>query len=126
MLENVSALSWQNVNIDDGFFRDYIKLTVCKIIPTAIRNVEGEKGGIPNIINAAKKNRGESHAPFAGALYVDSDVHKVLESMCYALSVDAMGDNDVISAQAQIKKGHSLSMLLRLLPTRTKPTLSIT
>ena len=78
-LQNVPT---QNVKITSGFWRDYQRLTICEIIPAAIANVEKGTGGMPNIINAAKLHRGEAHGGFSGALYVDSDVHKVLESMC--------------------------------------------
>lgn len=100
-LQNVPA---QNVKITTGFWRDYQRLTICEIIPAAIANVEKGTGGMPNIINAAKLHRGETHGGFSGALYVDSDVHKVLESMCYALTVDPMGDPAVLSAQRQIRE----------------------
>lgn len=102
-INEVSTLSYLDVNINDGFFRDYIKQTICEILPTAIANVETSKGGMPNIINAAKKNTGLSYGAFDGALYVDSDVHKVLESMCMALSVDPMKDAEIIAAQKKIK-----------------------
>ena len=102
IIENCENVSYKNVKITDGFFREYIKQMICKVVPTAIANVEKGTGGMPNIINAAKKNRGESYSAFSGAFYVDSDVHKVLESMCYALSIDPMGDEDIIKAQASI------------------------
>ncbi len=102
--EAVSSLPYGAVRITGGFFREYIRETVCVIVPTAIANVEKTTGGIPNIRNAAKKNRGEASAPFSGAFYVDSDVHKVLESMCYALAVDAAGDAAIRTAQESIRK----------------------
>ena len=100
VLQNVPM---QNVSITAGFFRDYQRLTICRIIPAAIANVEKGTGGMPNIINAAKLHRGEAHNGFSGALYVDSDVHKVLESMCYALMIDPMGDAAILEAQQQIR-----------------------
>ncbi len=102
IIENCENVSYKDVKITDGFFRDYIKQMICKVVPTAIANVETGTGGMPNIINAAKMHRGESYSSFKGAFYVDSDVHKVLESMCYALSIDPMGDEDIIKAQASI------------------------
>ena len=100
--EEMMNLSYKNVSITDGFFKEYIKLMLCQVVPTAIANVEKSTGGMPNIINAAKMHRGESYSAFAGALYVDSDVHKVLESMCYALTIDAAGDADIEKAKADI------------------------
>ena len=101
--EELKALSYKDVDITDGFFREYIKQMICKVVPTAIANVEKGTGGMPNIINAAKKNRGEQYSAFSGAFYVDSDVHKVLESMCYALSIDPMGDEEILNAQSAIR-----------------------
>lgn len=102
IIENCENVSYKDVEITDGFFRNYIKQMICKVVPTAIANVEKGTGGMPNIINAAKLHRGESHGAFQGAFYVDSDVHKVLESMCYALAIDPMGDEEIIKAQASI------------------------
>lgn len=100
--EELKALSYENVSINDGFFREYIKQMICKVVPTAIKNVEQGTGGMANIKNAAKKHRGETYGAFSGMFFVDSDVHKVLESMCYALSIDPLGDEDIIKAQADI------------------------
>ena len=100
--EAITSVPYTDVKITDGFFREYIKQMICVVVPTAIRNVESDKGGISNIKNAAKMHRGESYGAFSGALYVDSDVHKVLESMCMALSIDPMGDAEIIAAQNQI------------------------
>ncbi len=102
MIENIQSVPYSDVKITDGFFREYIKQMICVVVPTAIKNVEGAKGGFPNIKNAAKKHRGESYGAFSGAFYVDSDVHKVLESMCMALDIDAMNDAEIIAAQKQI------------------------
>lgn len=99
-LQNVPA---QSVKITSGFWRDYQRLTVCEIIPSAIANVEKGTGGMPNIVNAAKLHRGEEHSSFSGAYYVDSDVHKVLESMCLALVVDTAGEPAIAAAQQQIR-----------------------
>ncbi|MDO5426723.1 MAG: hypothetical protein Q4F54_03090 [Coriobacteriia bacterium] len=48
-----TAVPFSQVNVDDGFMRDYIKLVICNVIPTAIANVEKAEGGIPNIKNCA-------------------------------------------------------------------------
>lgn len=96
------SVSYQKVKLTDGFFGNYQKLMICRVLPAAIGNVEKGTGGMPNIKNAAKMHRGEAHEGFSGALYVDSDVHKVLESMCYALMVDDMGDEQVALAQKAV------------------------
>lgn len=97
-------LDFTQVKITDSFWSARQKVFICKVIPTGIENVEKKSGGIPNIINAAKKNRGLPYEPFSGELYVDGDVHKVLESMCYALQIDAAGDPETADAQNYIRR----------------------
>ena len=101
--EELTALSYENVRITEGFIRDFTRLIVCEAIPADIRGVSRETGGLNNIKNAALKHRGESHGEFKGMFYVDENVHKTLEAMCYALSLDPMGDAQIIAAQKSIK-----------------------
>ncbi len=98
------SVNFTKVKIDDAFWGSRQKQFICKVIPTAISNVEKDTGGIPNIKNAALLKRGETHGNFSGAFYVDSDVHKVLESMCYALMIDPQGDAETIAGQEAIKQ----------------------
>lgn len=100
------AVPFSEVNVTDGFMRDYIKLVICQVIPTAIENVKKPKGGLDNIINCAKWHEQGSDpekrpAP-EGERYVDSDVHKVLESMCMALDIPDDGDEEIQKAQSSI------------------------
>lgn len=99
-----TAVPFSQVKVDDGLMRDYTKLVICNVIPTAITNVEKAVGGIPNIKNCALWHEGKTAElpEHQGAKYVDSDVHKVLESMCMALDTDAAGDTEIQAAQAKI------------------------
>ena len=99
-----TAVPFSQVNVDEGLMHDYMKLVICNVIPTAIANVEKAEGGIPNIKNCALWHEGKiaQRPEHQGAKYVDSDVHKVLESMCMALDTDAAGDAEVLAAQAKI------------------------
>ena len=101
--EPAKSVDFTHVKITDDFWTARQKQFICKVIPTGIANVEKATGGIPNIINAAKMHRGEEYDAFQGAFYVDSDVHKVLESMCYALQIDPMGDQEIIDGQQYIR-----------------------
>ncbi|MDO5427234.1 MAG: hypothetical protein Q4F54_06310 [Coriobacteriia bacterium] len=53
------AVPFSEVNVDQGFMHDYIKLVICKVIPTAIEQVESydvakdQCGGMYNIRNCA-------------------------------------------------------------------------
>ena len=99
-----TAVPFSEVKVDDGLMKDYTKLVICNVIPTAIANVEKAEGGIPNIKNCALWHEGKiaQRPEHQGAKYVDSDVHKVLESMCMALDTDAAGDAEILAAQAKI------------------------
>ncbi|MEY8518725.1 beta-L-arabinofuranosidase domain-containing protein [Lachnospiraceae bacterium 29-84] len=102
-LEYAKAVNFTNVKIDDAFWGNRQKQFICQVIPTAIARVEEGSGGIPNIKNAALMHRGETHGNFSGAYYVDSDVHKILESMCYALMIDPQGDAQTAAGQEAIR-----------------------
>lgn len=71
---------------------------------SACQQKQQAEGGIPNIKNCALWHEGKiaQRPQHQGAKYVDSDVHKVLESMCMALDTDAAGDNQVLAAQTKI------------------------
>ncbi len=101
--DTAHALDFTQVNIDDAFWGARQKQFICQVIPAGISNVEKGGGGIPNIKNAALKHRGEAYGGFSGAFYVDSDVHKVLESMCYALQIDPKGDQEIMKGQQYIR-----------------------
>jgi DUF1680 family protein len=98
-----SAVDFTKVQITDAFWQSYQKMFILNGIPSGIARVSEWNHGMPNIINMALKNRGESHGRFAGPMYVDSDVHKVLESMCYALQIDPRGDLETITGQNYIR-----------------------
>lgn len=57
--EQRRSVPFSEVNVDEGFMHDYMKLVICKVIPTAITQVEscnvekGECGGMYNIRNCA-------------------------------------------------------------------------
>jgi len=54
---------------------------------------------IKNLVNAAKKNEGLVYGPFEGIFFDDSDLHKILEAMAYALHLDPQGDSQIVAAQ---------------------------
>ena len=98
------SLDFTQVQITDEFWLARQKQFLCVTVPTGIANVEKAGGGLTNPINAAKHNRGEACGAFEGAFYVDSDVHKMVETMCYALQLNTGGDEQMQQAQEQIRK----------------------
>lgn len=111
--EPAKSVDFTHVKITDDFWTARQKQFICKVIPTGIANVEKATGGIPNIINAAKMHRGEEYDAFQGAFYVDSDVHKVLESMCYALQIDPWGTRRSSTAAVYPRQAGRMDPLLR-------------
>lgn len=97
------AIDFTRVHVTDGFWSARQRQVVCVTVHAGIANVEKSGGGISNLINAGKKKRGESYGDFEGELYVDSDVHKLVETMCYALQLDAGEDVRILEAQRKIR-----------------------
>ena len=97
------SVTFTNVAIRDDFWSPRQKQIICRTILAGIENVQLETGGIPNIINTARMHRGEAYEPQRGKVFVDSDVHKLLEAMCYALQIDVAGDTEILAHQAIIR-----------------------
>lgn len=99
-----SAVDFTKVHINDKFWSSRQKQFICSIIPVGISKVEEASGGIPNLINAAKKNRGETYDKYVGSVYfLDSDPYKMVEAMSYALQINAGEDADILAGQQAIK-----------------------
>jgi len=97
------SLDFTDVQIRDSFWSARQEQFICITVMAGIENVECEGGGISNLINTALMHRGEAYESHAGALYVDSDVHKLVEAMCYALALRMPGNEKVEAAQKQIR-----------------------
>lgn len=95
------SLPFTDVLIRDAFWSARQEQFVCVTVMAGIENVERSGGGISNIVNTALMHRGQAYEPHAGALYVDSDVHKLVEAMCYALQM--RGNERVQQAQEEIR-----------------------
>ncbi len=97
------SVLFTDVVLKDEFWSARQKQFICVTVMAGIQNVEAYGGGVDNLINTAKLNSGKSHGDHAGALYADSDVHKMIEAMCYALQIDAAGDEEILAAQETIR-----------------------
>ncbi|MBE7159281.1 MAG: glycoside hydrolase family 127 protein, partial [Rhodospirillales bacterium] len=82
---------------------DWIPHCIAQCERTDIPAGKGD-GGIDNFVEAAKANRGESHAPHKGFVFSNAWVHQTVESMCLALMVDAQGDPDILAAQSHMQR----------------------
>ena len=104
------SVPFSQVTVTDDFWFARQKQFVCEVIPTCIARVSVGGGGMPNFKAASEYLAGKegayttSDAPaHRGAKYVDSDVYKLVESMAYALQLDARGDAQMIASQRQIR-----------------------
>ena len=97
------SLAFTDVHIQDAFWSARQEQFICVTVMAGIENVERSGGGISNLINTAKLLKGESHGPHEGELYVDSDVHKMVEAMCYALELELPSNERVAQAQQYIR-----------------------
>lgn len=61
------------------------------------------QGGLDNFIEAGKALRGEPHGAHKGYVFANAWVHQTIESICIALMVDALGDREVLAAQADMR-----------------------
>ena len=104
-LENNKAVArsvaFTDVSVRDAFWSARQEQFVCVTVMAGIENVERSGGGVSNIVNTALMHRGKNYDAHAGALYVDSDVHKLIEAMCYALQLS--GSERMQKAQEKIR-----------------------
>lgn len=103
-MDMAKSIAFTDVRIEDAFWSARQEQFVCVTIMAGIGNVEREGGGVSNFINTAKLLRGEPYEPHAGKLYVDSDVHKMMEAMCYALELEMPENPRVVQAQKAIRE----------------------
>ena len=104
------SVPFSQVTVEDSYWSNLQKQFICKVIPVAISNISTKTGGMENFRIASEYLATKSgnyttvDAPHhAGAIYVDSDDYKVIEAMCYALQLDANGDEEMLKGQAEIK-----------------------
>ncbi len=110
MVEFAHSVPFSQVTVEDTYWNNLQKQFICKVIPVAIRNISTQTGGMENFRIASEYlatksgNYTTTDAPrHGGAIYVDSDDYKVIEAMCYALTLDAKGDEEMLAGQAAIK-----------------------
>lgn len=62
------------------------------------------EGGIENFIQAGNKLAGRPYTNHVGAPFANTWVYNTLQSLCLALEVDPQGDQEIIGAQAAMRK----------------------
>lgn len=104
------SVPFSQVTVEDAYWSALQKQFICQVIPVAMQNISTQTGGMENFRLASEYLAGKTgnytteNAPaHGGAVYVDSDDYKVIEAMCYALQLDAKGDEEILAGQAAIK-----------------------
>jgi DUF1680 family protein len=83
-----------------------LKALIVNWIPHCIARIndpELKEGGINNFIAAANKLAGRTHEGHRGYVFANAWVYNTIEAVCLALGLDAQGDPEVLTAQAEMK-----------------------
>lgn len=90
----------------NGFWNAQVKRLTEQWIPHCIKQMEqgGEGEELLNLVHTAKALRGEEHGEFTGLPWSDAYVYNTIESICLALAVDPVGDEDLAAAQGALRK----------------------
>ena len=92
--------------IDSPLWNKRAKALIVNWIPHCIKKISDpdlREGGINNFIDAANKLAGKEHGRHRGYVFSNAWVYNTIESICVALMVDAQGDNEIESAQNQMR-----------------------
>jgi DUF1680 family protein len=99
--EVLHKVLWKDVEITDTFWRSRQEAIVKAGIPHVLNICENQKPYLQNLVNAGKKNRGEAHEGHKGYFWDDYFVHRCVQDMAYALSLDPMGDPEMVARQKE-------------------------
>ncbi len=89
------------------FWTPRIKSLIVNWIPHCVAKMSDPKtpeGSIENFVQAARKLAGKSDARHVGPVFSDGWFYNIVESMCLAQLIDPQGDQEIIAAQAAMRK----------------------
>jgi len=93
--------------VSSPLWRSRTKSLIVNWIPHCVRKIEDPKlpeGGIQNFVEAASKLAGRPDTRHVGPPFANAWVYNTLESMCLALLVDPQDDQEILSAQASMRR----------------------
>ena len=102
----LDAVATTGYSLTSPLWRSRAKALIVNWIPHCVRKIddpETSSGGIENFVQAGRKLAGQP-ARHVGAVFANTAVYNTLESMCIALVVDAQGDEEILQAQAALRK----------------------
>jgi len=94
-------------SVSSPFWRNRLKNLIVHWIPHCIQKIndsETKEGGIENFVQAGRKLAGQSDARHVGAVFANTWVYNTVESICVALTIDPLGDPEMLAAQAAMRK----------------------
>lgn len=103
---HLELIDTESYTIDSPLWNDRAKALLVHWIPHCIGEISDpdlKEGGINNFINAAKKLAGQPYEPHRGYVFSNAWVYNTIESICVALMVNPRGDQEIVSAQQQMK-----------------------
>jgi hypothetical protein len=102
----LDAVATTGYSLTSPLWRGRAKALIVNWIPHCVRKIndpETREGGVENFVQAGRKLAGQP-AKHVGAVFANTWVYNTLESMCIALLVDAQGDEEILQAQAALRK----------------------
>ncbi len=105
--KHLELIDTRSYTIDSPLWNDRAMALIVHWIPHCIREIsdpELKEGGINNFINAANKLAGRPYEPHRGYVFSNAWVYNTIESICVALMVDPRGDQEIASAQQEMKE----------------------
>lgn len=97
----------KSYRIDSPLWNERLKTLVTTWLPQCVERISDPKtveGGINNLVEAGKKLAGQEHGRHIGYMFSNAWVLNIIESMCVALELDPQGDEEIIKAQAGMRK----------------------
>ena len=93
--------------VTSPFWKPRMKSLIVNWIPHCVARMGDPKtreGSIENFVQAARRLAGKTDAKHVGPVFADGWFYNIVESMCLAQLVDAQGDQEIIAAQAAMRK----------------------
>jgi uncharacterized protein len=99
-------LTMRPYRVDSPLWSARLKQLIIHWIPHCCEKLSQPKlreGGIDNFVAAADKLAGRRHGGYHGPPWAPAYVYNTVESMCWALMLDAHGDRDIAAAQQAMR-----------------------
>ena len=93
--------------VSSPLWRARLKSQIVNWIPHCVAMMNDPKtreGSIENFVQAGRRNAGATDAKHSGPVFSDGWFYNIAESMCLAQMIDPQGDQEIIDAQAALRR----------------------